>query len=159
MVEEGWGGRRDASWWEAEAVDWDWRWRGRMGEVRLAEERMLWLEAEVDPWWFESEALWEEAGTGRVRQRSLISRSSKSLQIGMMRSSESDQITSTRSSRWGGWVSMGNGENGVMAHDKCGALLLVGRGQEEDRLQDLDACVGVDVDRLVFWGAVWRGQS
>lgn len=68
---------------------------GRVGAICKASTLPAALELILGEW---CEACVEGAA-GRVRHRSLMRRSSKSLQVGMMRSRDSDQMTRTRSSR------------------------------------------------------------
>ena len=81
-------------------------------------------------------------------------RSSKSWQMGMMRSRDSDQITITRSSLYvtskGWWKSIRENKT----YDEGRALLFIRLRKHEHRLQDLDAGLSIDVDALLVCRAV-----
>lgn len=85
-------------------------------------------------------------------------RSSKSLHVGMMASRESDQTTRTRSSRYQlkrlvFCMSLLRTDRGYIAelctYDECGVLLPVSMWKHHHRLNDLNACVRIDIDTLV----------
>lgn len=86
---------------------------------------------------------------GRVLQSNLIRRSSKSWQVGMMVSIEGDQTTNTRSSRCEGdkklFGEIGCTTKGNFTDDEGGKLLPVGSGEVHHGVEDLNACVGIDV--------------
>ena len=72
----------------------------------------------------------------------------------MMASRESDQTMRTRSSRYvGKWDVSAEGRGGERGRegtdDEGGVLLLVGGGEEEEGVDDLDAGIGVDLDRVL----------
>ena len=99
----------------------------------------------------------EEAGVagGRERQRSLMRRSSRSRQVGMMASRSSDQMTRTRSSRCRkGGVRSESREERRGTNYEGSALVLLCVWEHVHGVEDLDAGVGVDVDALVVEGDV-----
>jgi hypothetical protein len=100
---------------------------------------------------------------GRVLHNSLMRRSSKSWQVGMMVSMEGDQTTNTRSSRCRD-KEFGK-RCGTMRRrdtdDECGELLPISGGEVHHGVEDLDTCVGIDIDAALVWcarGRRMRGQ-
>ena len=90
---------------------------------------------------------------GRVRHNSLISRSSKSWQVGMMDSIEGAQTTKTRSSRCKDNKKLFGKGGERRTHDECGELLPVSGRKVHHSVEDLNACVRIDIDATLIGGA------
>ena len=91
---------------------------------------------------------------GRDRHKSLMRRSSKSWQVGMIDSTEGDQTTNTRSSRCKyNKRSLGQSSGRKKTYNKCGELLFVCRGEVHHGIEDLDTGIGVDIDAALIWCA------
>ena len=113
--------------------------------------RAEWAETE-----FSTEPAPSALGAGRERHKSLIRRSSKSWQVGMIASTEEAQTTNTRSSLCGNNTRLlgKNGDAiGKKTDDERGKLLFVCGGEVHHGVEDLNAGVGVDIDAALIWCA------
>lgn len=93
----------------------------------------------------------EEVRAGRLLHKRRMRRSSKSRAMGMMVSSESDQTTRTRSSRWGEAKVSRGCQARQRTYDERSILLLVGLRKEDHSVHDLNAGVCVDIDTVCLF--------